>query len=384
MLKVKHSGRPALRSRLIRKPGEKTEQRMAHNTMNDDKGPRRTLKFVMFFLVLLSFIVAFGILYFQYPESFEMTWKGRTYYLFFLWLFILEGILSWEQLQPNMVRLKSLRTLIIGITFVLPALYVVVANYCGLNAVFESIAKQYNAGLWSWMPLSTEYLVLTALFALSIFLIYGIKALDDFAITTVFLGLMGLIYTIDNLYPYGKFTPFQIIVPTTASLATWVLRMMGYHTLFLGDPSGMPTYIAWDKYNNYSGAFSIAWPCSGVESLVIYAIVILLFLKKSNISLYVRGIYFAVGAVITYFINALRIATIFIISINGGNVTQFHNYYGQLYSISWIIVYPLIIIGVGNLSRKLGFERRAQKKFQALKRVIVKPKKPQPFQPNAA
>jgi thaumarchaeosortase len=214
------------------------------------------------------------------------------------------------------------------------------------------------------MPLSAEYLVLTALLVLIISLKYGISGLKDFSISAVFLGTMGMIYLIDNLYPYGRFAPLQIIVPTTASLASNVLRLMGYQTLFLGDPHGLPTYIAWDKYNNYSGAFSIGWPCSGVESLIIYTVTILLFLKRSNMSWKVRVAYFAIGAAVTYFINVLRIVTIFIISINGGNVTQFHDYYGQLYSITWIISYPLIIIGTQALGRKLNLGKRIHVKFR--------------------
>jgi hypothetical protein len=36
------------------------------------------------------------------------------------------------------------------------------------------------------------------------------------------------------------------------------------------------------------------------------------------------------------------------ISMNGGDVWTFHNFYGWLFSITWIISYPLIIIGVRN------------------------------------
>ncbi|MGQ9726731.1 MAG: hypothetical protein ACUVQL_06335, partial [Candidatus Bathycorpusculaceae bacterium] len=35
---------------------------------------------------ILAFAIPFFILYALYPESYEATWKGRTYYLFFLWL----------------------------------------------------------------------------------------------------------------------------------------------------------------------------------------------------------------------------------------------------------------------------------------------------------
>jgi hypothetical protein len=40
----------------------------------------------------------------------------------------------------------------------------------------------------------------------------------------------------------------------------------------------------------------------------------------------------------------LRIATIFIIDLGGGDWNSFHNFYGMLYSMSWIMSYPLLII----------------------------------------
>jgi hypothetical protein len=45
----------------------------------------------------------------------------------------------------------------------------------------------------------------------------------------------------------------------------------------------------------------------------------------------------------------LRIATIFMIGAGGGDINPFHNYYGPLYSISWIISYPLLIVATRSL-----------------------------------
>ena len=78
---------------------------------------------------------------------------------------------------------------------------------------------------------------------------------------------------------------------------------------------------------------------------MLYTIIMLLFLKKSDIPRLHKVIYFAVGAAVTYFINILRIVTLFILGLNGGEVWVFHDYYGQFYSAVWIMFYPLIIIG---------------------------------------
>lgn len=162
----------------------------------------------------------------------------------------------------------------------------------------------------------------------------------------------------DNLYPYGKFVPFQIIVPTTAMLTINVLNFIGQSVVWLGQSGGMPVIMPVDAAGKpLTTPFSIAWPCAGIDSLLIYSVTILLFLKESMIPLKHRIIYFIFGAVVTYFINILRIVTIILIAIRTGGYTsevgRFHDYYGPLYSMTWIIVYPLVIIVSQNLWRKI-------------------------------
>ena len=309
---------------------------------------------------ILSFAVPFLILYFLYPNSFEATWKGRTYYLFFLWLFFLEIIPNWEELQTKKISdMKLARKIALIISLLIPTIYVIVANFYGLNYAIEKLAEQRNIPFASWMPLATEYLVFASLFALIILLEYGISGSKDFSLSTVFLGIIGVIYTIDNVYPYGNFTPFQIIVPTTAMLAANVLNLMGYQTRFLPPLEGMPTLRAWNSQGAW--AAHIGWPCSGVESLLIYTVTILLFLKKTAIPWKHGIVYFIIGAIVTYLVNILRIVTIFIIGINRGDVWAFHDLYGQLYSIFWIVSYPLIIIVSRALWRKIRTARARRK-----------------------
>jgi len=321
---------------------------------------RKNITVLRKILPILSFIIPFLILYSLYPKTFEATWKGRTYYLFFLWLACLEIILDSKKLQTSKVdKLKSARTIAFCISFLLPTVYVIVANYYGLNATIGELIKQMNIPFIEWMLISIEYLVFTMFFTSTILLEYGIKGLKTFLLPTAFLGMIGVIYTIDNLYPYGRFTPFQILVPTTATLGAKILSLMGYQTsLSFAQSSeyGSLTYLAaWDPKDPVfkSARFGIAWPCSGVESLLIYTLTILLFFKKTAIPWKHRIIYFIIGAIITYFINILRIVAIFIIAVNNGDYWTFHDYYAQLYSVTWIMSYPLIIIGTRSLWNKI-------------------------------
>lgn len=330
-------------------------------------------------LPILPFGISLLILYYLYPASFESTWKGRTFYLFFLWLIALETILNWEELTTEKWRLKSTKTVLTVITCVLPMIYVIISNFFGLNAVIIDVFTRIKVGGLSdptsieffakLMPLSIEYLVFTFFFALILLVGYNMGYVRKYAVSTFFLGLMGFIYMSDNLYPNGKWTPLQLPVFPTTNLAASVLNLMGFKTTIItvqptSERGLMPYLLAQDPMDPFGrmAGFLIGWPCAGIESLLIYTTVIILFLSKSTIPLKLKILYFFIGAVVTYFINVLRIVTIFMIAINYGSnspeVWNFHNYYGQLYSISWIISYPLILIGISALWTKIK-ERRA-------------------------
>jgi exosortase/archaeosortase family protein len=329
---------------------------------NVPQAVKRNARIIITLLPILSFVPAFLILYSLYGWTFEQTYRGRTFLLFFLWLATLEVILSWEKLQKNKVnRLLSMRTGLLVIALLLPTVYVVAANYYGINTIISDLSGQYISPVYKLMfgsdptqkniaasqfPISFEYLIFAVFFCLMILLAYGINTLSEFSLSIAFLGIIGLLFTMDQLYP-GKLTPLQIFVPATATLAAKVLNLMGYHTtLFL--TTSMPLLIATSRQGQSFGA-SINWTCAGVESLLIYTLTILLFLGKTPIRWKHRIIYFAIGAAVTYFINTLRIAYLFVLGIEyGGNSPiwqNFHNDYAMLISIGWIVSYPLIIIG---------------------------------------
>jgi thaumarchaeosortase len=327
-------------------------------------------------LPLIAFTVPLLWLYLLNAGSFEAMWKGRTFQLFFIWLIALELILSWETIQPNKIEKRtSAKTLAFVAALPLPTMYVVLSNYLGLNTAIAEASRQSGVTWWSSMALSTEYLVFAVLFCLMVFLEFGKKGLKDFSVPVFFLGIVGAIYTIDNVFPYGQFTPFQLFVPTTATLAASALNIMGYQTS-LSTTGSMPRLTATDPANPLRTAtFDIAWPCAGIESLLIFTVVALLFLKRMPMSWKAKTAYFAVGAAGTYFINILRIATIFTIGMDSGDVSLFHLYYGPLYSIVWIVSYPLIILGTQSLWRKIA-DKRSNKKTQLSKL--------QPLQPSPA
>jgi exosortase/archaeosortase family protein len=315
---------------------------------------RRYSHYFKILMIFLSVAIPLALLYYLNAPSFDKTFNGRAYYLFFVWLIVLEFALDWDKYGSKTSNIPVKSTVAFGLALTLPTCYVIVSNFFGFNAVIIELFRPYGIiSPWlDFMPLAMEFLVFTVLFAAIILFAYRLKGLVDFSLPIALLGAVGAVSTINLLFPYGGFTPFQILVPVTATLSANVLNLMGYQTNLLLIPGNpMPTLSV--ENSTGSWAAPIAWPCAGIESLLIYTIVILLFLKKANIPWIHKIIYFTIGAIVTYFINILRIVTIFIIGLNNGDVWTFHDYYAQLYSTTWIVSYPLIIIGSRTLWSKL-------------------------------
>jgi len=308
-------------------------------------------------LPLIAFAVPLALLFILDPmdpylnlspqASFQSMWKGRTFQLFFIWLVAIEFILSWEKIKLRITRAQKTRVVAYGLVLLLPTIFVVSEYYLGLNGAIANLSTMSSVSFSGSMPLAIEYLVFSLLFCLTVFLSFGKKGLTGFALPALFVGLVGFLYTIDNFFPYGQFTPFQLLVPTTASFAAGFLGLIGY-TVISGTEfgTGMPTLQVTGSLG--TAKFAIAWPCAGIESLLIFTAVTLLFLKRMNISWKAKLSFFVFGAVVTYFINVLRIANLFILGtqygVESSQVQSFHFYLGPLYAMAWIISYPMIIL----------------------------------------
>ncbi len=315
---------------------------------------------------LLAFAVPILWLYMLNPVSFDNMWKGRTFELFFVWLILLELILNWESLRKGVSgKLTKRRFALLLLALILPTIYVVATNYLGLSTAISDFSNQNGIpSPWSGdMPVAVEFIVFAGFFSLMAFLILRLNGLKSFAIPILFSIIIGAVFIIDNLYPYDQFTPFQFLVPVTTMLATNTLNFMGYTTSLDLSHGNLPQLSVTDPSSPLkSVAFSIAWPCAGIESLIIFSVTIALFLKRMPISWQAKFGFFAFGAAVTYLINVLRVVGIFLWALGGGDVDVFHQFYGPMFPIVWIVSYPLIIMGSLSLWQRI----RARNNLNAL------------------
>lgn len=106
----------------------------------------------------------------------------------------------------------------------------------------------------------------------------------------------------------------------------------------------------------------VFWPSTGINSMIIYMLTILLFINSVSFSIKRKAIIFVVGAVGTFMANVLRIVTISKIGLENGALAaqHFHDYYGEFFFISWMMIYLAIIVLGPKLAH--GLIERVQKR----------------------
>jgi exosortase/archaeosortase family protein len=311
------------------------------------------------------------------PLSFQTTWKGRAFYLFFLWLFALEFILGGTKSPKTRAGLSTRwsRTIAGLCVLMIPTIYVTGFYMYGLDDTIVAFGKFLGVGqglglslsdqVWftnTSFPLSFEYLVVTASIFMGVLLLLNFEGIKQFSISISLLGLVGVFYMIDTFRPYASasFPNFlsllspilpqsgvsiQGFVPFISSIVAFVMQKLGYAVQMAVLQDGTVQMLV----NGYG--FDIYWPCAGVYSLFIYTFVILLFLKGFPMSLRGKIASFVIGAVGTFFVNILRIVSIMQIYVTKGTAAGdiFHNYYGELFFLFWIVFYLFALVLIQRL-----------------------------------
>lgn len=302
-------------------------------------------------LVFAAFIVPLLIIYLLDAGSFDYLWKGRAPYLLFLWLFILEAALGWKKLKENPPTFWNKKTVLATITLLIPTLYAI-GLHLGLKSIIIEVGKIVNVPIingdtWylthSW-PFSFEYVLFAGLFAVAIWLLYRIDGLKVFSVSAFFVAGVGVFYMIDTFNPNGTFTVLQFLVPITTSVVAIILNVLGYMTnISSAGNDGLTLIVSVANGNSYPA--TIAWSCAGSHSLFLYSFMIMLFLRGTSIPRLRKLFYVVLGAFGTFFVNILRIVTIYLLGINTGEslASLFHEVYGEFFFIAWMFIYLTVI-----------------------------------------
>ena len=332
--------------------------------------------FIPILLVLfLDFFNIEAFVSFNQKFMFDLTWKGRMFYLFFMWLLLLEFILDWEVIVEKQRTFQNrFRVLLLCIFAAVPSVYILSVNFLDLNQIILNLGQAIQIRpdfINEHWPLSVEYLILVSFFIFTAWLAYGLAGLKSFSISLSLLAGIGVIYLVDTIWPFGTFKPMQLLAVPTAACATALLDLLGYN-VELTYPVSSPQQGSMPLMTVRAGGglvrAKIGWPCAGVHSLLLFTLITLVFFKKTTMQRERKIIFFLIGAAGTYLTNILRIASYFTISIHYGEDAGklFHDSYGELYFIAWMLLYFIIIIAIqsGKINR---FAQAFRKRLRAFK-----------------
>lgn len=322
--------------------------------------------------------------------------------------------------MPEKAGTRSSRTLLSLIVMSIPTVYVLSILFFGLTSSVLELGRLLGVPyakfgyfiLTEGWTAAFEYIVFAVFFPVIILLVYSRRGVASFAVALSFLATSAFFFTLDTFNPYGVFIILQAFVPFTASSAASVLNFMGYKTVVIPTfdavlgPGTTLVAIAQFSMNKVYFPVAIYWPSAGIHSLFIYTIAIVLFMRNSRLALQptiVEHAVFAklgmlwkqapsllrarplkvvgkklarfavsfirftpvyvvviVGAVGTFTANVLRIATISNIGlhIGAGAARHFHDYWGELFFISWMLIYLMTLFFAPRLISKLSNIRK--------------------------
>lgn len=297
-------------------------------------------------LLPLTLVIYTFLIYCTFPETLLYSWKGRYIYIIFTFIIILEITLLW-----NKILLKSnLKNWIFGvISLISPLFYIFYIYYLGhLDQIINlgrfvgvpSIADELFI-IYHW-PITFELILFSISILAYMLLTHGLNGIKQYSIALTFLLGTTISFTIDTFFPFARFYPLQIFVPATTYPVASLINLFGYKVqIFYGSViyvEGRPDFPL----------ISINWPCAGIHSLLIYTFVMLLFLKNLSKTRTWKIIAFGIGATGTFLANIFRILTFLLLGLKYGIdiANLFHDYYGELFFVCWIMIYfPILVYG---------------------------------------
>jgi thaumarchaeosortase len=308
---------------------------------------RNRLKDADFLLILAAVPVL--LLFAVAPASFELSWAGFGKLgrggLFFVLFFLGFEVLDFRK----RARIKWTRTRkIILSAIVVAALFYFVAVGASdwfLNLIY-SLGPPGGAGGGSnsWL-MSVDYLT----FALYIFglavVLFGLRAIKAVITPILLSAAMLVFYLLDAFFPYGQIGPLQF-------WANFIVAGVGLLAKLFGLPIyGFSNYLTIDGTKGFF-RLAVYWPSVGVQSMIIYSVVMAVIAAKLDIPTIRKVIYATVGVAGTIFLNVVRIFTIayygYAYATSGQQLDAFHNSIGEVLFPIWIAVFMVIVLSIEN------------------------------------
>jgi thaumarchaeosortase len=299
-------------------------------------------------LLLILSAIPVLLLFALTPDTFELSWagfgklgRGGLFIVLFFLAFEL-----WDFRKTAKPRLDRPHIIVTVMILGLGLFYFGAAGAAGwFTDLTYSVGKALGASgevSNSWL-MATDYSAMTLyLIALSIVL-FTVRAIR--AIMTPIVLSIGMVvfYLLDAFFPYGSIGPLQF-------WANFIVAAVGFLSWIFGLPIyGFSNLLT---INGTHGFFRLAvfWPSVGVQSMLIYSLVMVLLAAKLDSPLRRKAIYATIGVLGTIFLNVVRIFIIayygYAYAYTGQQLDAFHNSIGEILFPIWIVAFLAIVLHV--------------------------------------
>ena len=285
-----------------------------------------------------------------FPQSFLLSWNIGHAGFAFAAAFIL------AEIAGTNFRVSAVRVLLIALFSGLTISYLI-ALPLGLDQLITSIGHSYKVAIVNSWILMSEYFAATIYTVASLFLLLGKNWYKIASAGLVYLVGNTVILSLDSFFPYDSLGPLQMIVPAYLQFDQFILRFIGGHIVYLGNDVPASANGNLLVLKGYHGPFylQVFWPSAGVQSVIIYSLVMLSILFRIRIPVSHMLIYFVVGLLGTASVNILRIVSLSMVAItvtsNAKEWEAFHSFAGEIMFLPWIGIYLAAVISLENKSR---------------------------------
>ena len=304
----------------------------------------------VFFILFATPIV---LLFLVAPESFAWFWPGmgnlgRGGFLFVLFFLAFELMDYRKTVSPHLSRNRELA---IG------AVVAIGICYFGADALFKPLTDFiYQVGppggsggySVSWL-MATEYMALTAYLVGLAVAFFGWRSIPKIITGIVVSAGMMIFFLIDAWLPYNKSWFLQLWAIFIVAAVSFLMRGLGLPVFGAGNSLTISgAYGVWRLF--------VFWQSVGVESMLIFSLVMIVLAAKLSAPKKRKIIYAAVGAAGTVFLNVVRISIISYYGVccatSSEGLDAFHNTIGQFLYPVWIIAYLYIVLDIEQRLRR--------------------------------
>lgn len=286
-----------------------------------------------------------------YPDTFGLAWnEGRGGFLFAMAFIAAELVgLKFSISKNRFYIVVVLAIIAIGYFIALPF---------GLRDSIREAAPSFNVALldsWIWMWDS----IVMSLFAFSSLVILFRKKWYKIAPAgAIFLAGTAAFLATDAFFPYDTLGPLQFIVPIYLQIDQGVVNFIDKAITNIGPENpDNPANPANAKdnlliLNGLHGPFALKvyWPSAGVDSMILFTLVMLAFMLKMEIPRKRKIIYFVIGAFGTAAVNVTRITSLslyaLVVTTNVSEWEAFHSVAGMMMFLPWLGIYLGIVMYV--------------------------------------